>query len=473
MNGTRTIFIESECDKKDFKSVSLDYGELFYFNGNKCTHYNERNSEDKLRISLDFRIMLLNEYNEYIKNWDIDTVTSNPRDLLKSRDPLKMIVGGYYQMTYLNENIDSMINWFKIDKFLMQHRPTFEKEEADAVYKYMLDDTFITEHKKTEELEKVICEYIGCKHCIMTTSGTSAIILALMALNLKDNDMVIVPNYTMIATINAVKMLGLIPIIADVNKNSGTLDVSNIKKCMNDNVKCVIHVSLNNRTTELDEIVKYCRNEGIDLIEDAAQSLGCKVNNKSIGTFGKIGCFSLSTPKIISTGQGGFLITNCDHLNEQVRMLKNFGRKESGKDDFISFGINLKFTDLQAVIGLEQMKKMNYRVKRMREIYDLYYLNLKDIVEMKEINDKDWIPWFVDIYLDDREELVKYLKKHKIGSRVVYGEINKTPIYFNDNILENSNYICNNGLFLPSYITLTNNDIIHICNIIKLFKNKK
>ena len=120
-----------------------------------------------------------------------------------------MIAGGYYQITHLQEPIEKMLNWYNVN-FIMQHRPTFEKEEAEEVYKYMIEDNFITEHKKTEQLEKMICKYLNIKHCIMTTSGTTAIMLSLMALDLEEGDEVIVPNYTMIATINSVKMLKLL-----------------------------------------------------------------------------------------------------------------------------------------------------------------------------------------------------------------------------------------------------------------------
>ena len=152
-----------------------------------------------------------------------------------------------------------------------------------------------------------------------------------------------------------------------------------------------------------------------------------------------------------------------------MRMIKNFGRKESGKDNFEVFGINLKFTDLQAVIGIEQMKKMDYRVKRMREIYNLYYNNLKNVVEMRSPINDEWIPWFVDIFTDKREKLVNFLKKHKISTRPVYGEINKTNMYYNKNTFVNSNYVSNNGLFLPSFITIKDEDIIQVCKLIKLF----
>jgi len=467
MKNTNSIYIESFPDKKDFESIELDYGELFYFNGNMCTHYNNENEEGKLRISLDFRIILLNDYNKYINENNV--LSTNPRDIFWNRPPKLMKIGGYYQITQKNELLEKMMIWHNITDTILQHRPTFEKEEAEATYKYMLEDTFITEHNKTTELETMLCSYIHSKHCIMTTSGTSAIILALMALDLCEGDEVIVPNYTMIATINSIKFLKLKPVIVDVDKDTYTLNCEFIKKNITEKTKAVLHVSLNNRYTNMDNIVKICNDNNLILLEDSAQSLGCKINGKSLGTFGKIGCFSLSTPKIISTGQGGFCVTDDDELARKINMIKNFGRRESGKDDFEVFGINSKFTDIQSVIGIEQMKKLDFRVKRIREIYDIYYDNLKDIFEMKPPLNDEWIPWFVDIYIDNRDKMIEYLKKHKIQTRPVYGEINKTNIYYSDEIFTNSNYVCNKGLFLPSYITLTNDEILYICRTIKSF----
>ena len=419
-----------------------------------------------MRISLDFRVMTVNDYNNYIQQSNI--LSSNPRDIFWNREPKLMQIGGYYQITKKTDLLETTMIWNNVKDMIMQHRPTFGIEEAEATYKYMLEDTFITEHKKTTELENIICKYIGCKYCIMTTSGTCAIMIALMALDLNEGDEVIVPNYTMIATINAVKFLKLTPIIVDVDKDTFTLNIDDIREAITDKTRVVMHVSLNNRYTDMNKIIDICNKKNIILIEDSAQSLGCKINGKSLGTFGRIGCFSLSTPKIVSTGQGGFCITDDDDIAKQICMIKNFGRRESGKDNFEVFGINLKYTDIQAVIGIEQMKKIDYRIKRMREIYDLYYENLKDIVEIKKPMNTEWIPWFVDIYINDRDKIISYLKKHKIQTRPVYGEINKTNIYYTDNILPNSNYVCTKGLFLPSYITLTNNEILYICRIIKI-----
>jgi len=468
MYGTNRLFIESAPDKKDFQGVDLDYGDLLYFNGNKCIHYNEKNIETDIRISLDFRIILERDYKAYMNAPNI--TYTNPRD---NRIPVKMIIGGYYQSCF-KSNIGSICNnWFHIKDKILQTRPNFDINEANACFEYMKNgDNFVTEYKQTTFLEKMITEFTGSKYCIMTTSGTSALILAFYSLNIGKDDDIIVPNYTMIASINSIKAVGANPIIVDVDPLTGTLTKEIIERNITNKTKGVLHVSLNNRTQNLDEIVDYCKLNNLFLVEDAAQSLGCFLNNKHLGTYGTIGCFSLSTPKIISTGQGGFLLTDSECLYKRINMIKNFGRKESGNEVYETFGLNLKFTDIQAVIGIEQMKKLPYRIKRMREMFDLYYNELNCIktkcAMIPPIND-DWIPWFIDIFVENRDDLTAFLNKHNIQTRITYPEINKTPMYANDIELLNSKYISTHGLFLPSHTVLTDSEIKYICQIIKLY----
>jgi perosamine synthetase len=468
MVHSKRLFIESEPGMKDFQGINLEYGDLFYFNGNKCTHYNETNIEDTIRISLDFRVILLNDYITYMKQGQI--TTTNPRDPDKIRVPVKMIIGGYYQLTYQSDTLEKMTKWYHQKDFIIQTRPNFDTKEASACYEYLANtDNFYTEFKKTEELEKMICEFIKCKHCIMTVNGNVALILALMAMNIGQGDDVIVPNYTMIASINSIKMVGANPIIIDVDSDTLTITMEMIEKHITSSTKAVMHISLNNRSNNIDKIAAYCKNKSIKLIEDAAQSLGCFIDGMHYGTFGDIGCFSLSTPKIISTGQGGFLVCNNDEIANKIRMIKNFGRKSGGVDIFETFGINFKYTDIQAVIGIEQMKKVPERIIRLREIFDLYYDQIGTLCNMIRPQSDSWIPWFVDIFVKNREELIEFLKKHNIQTRPTYPEINKTPMYYSNDTLPISNYISTNGLFLPTHTLLTNTEINYICDIITVF----
>lgn len=409
MYGTNTIFLESKPGLGDYKGVDLKYGEVLYFNGNKCIHFNKENKEENIRISLDFRVILYEDYKNYICSESI--TYTNPRE--QNRKPTKMVLGGYYQFCFKNR-IENILDWTNQCETILQSRPNFDQKEAESCYNYMKDtNNFVTEYKKTSLLEKKISEFTGAKYCTMTTSGTSALLCSLIAFSLKPGDEVIVPNYTMIATINVVKSLGAIPVIVDVNENTFTLDLKTVKKNINENTKGIIHVSLNNRVADLEDIVDFCKNNNLFLLEDTAQSLGVFYKNKHLGRYGNIGCFSLSTPKIISTGQGGFIITDDEKLFRKIISIKNFGRTEAGDDVYNNFGLNFKFTDIQAVIGLEQMDKLTHRISRMREIFDIYYNELKDIngILIKNTPFKGWIPWFIEIIILDKNLKNKYVNK--------------------------------------------------------------
>jgi perosamine synthetase len=282
-------------------------------------------------------------------------------------------------------------------------------------------------------------------------------------------DDVIVPDYTMIATINSVKMVGANPIIVDVDKRSFTLTRELIEQHRTPKTKCVLFVSLNNRQVDLASIKTYCEDTGLILIEDAAQSLGARVDGKHFGTFGKVGCFSLSTPKIISTGQGGFVITDDDETARKMTMIKNFGRKSGGVDVFELYGLNIKFTDIQAVIGIEQMKKLPERIKQMHSLYLAYYEGLKGLPIHMITPVENYLPWFVDIYTEKRDELAAFLKLHNIQTRPTYPEIHKTPMYLTEVEYPVTSYISTNGLFLPSHTLVTANEVYSICKLIRLF----
>ena len=471
MKRSVRLFIESEPTKRDFQGIDLEIGELLYFNGNKCVHKNETNIEDYVRISFDFRVVTLEDYKNYVMKNEI--TQTNPRDVDKERKPVKMLIGGYYQILWKNTTVDENMNWFSIKTPIMQTRPVFDKSEAEACYNYMITgDPFLTEFRETTALETKLKEYIGVKHCNMTTSGTTAIITALLALGVKKDDEVLVPNYTMIATANAVRVLGAIPKLIDVNPETFTIDLASVKANLTEKTKVVIHVSLNNRSTQLKEIVDYCHEKNVYVLEDAAQSLGCRLDGKHYGTYGDIACFSLSTPKIISTGQGGFVITNNDDLATHVFRIKNFGRKSGGTEEYVEFGLNFKFTDLQAVVGLEQLKKLPDRVMRMREIYNKYENALGTNTNYKLLGNsgnKEWIQWFIDILVEDRDELMKFMKKHNIDTRVCYPSIHSTEFYAVEGNFPETDTISKKGVFLPTHFSLNDNEILYICSILKVF----
>lgn len=357
------------------------------------------------------------------------------------------------------------------NNMISQMEPWFDEKEADAVYEYMKSGYFITEFHKTKEFEKMICDYTGAKHCIVANNGTSTLIMALMAIDIKSGDDVLVPDFTMIASANAIKILNANPVFMDISEETLTISLKEIKKYITPNTKAIMHVSLNTRTENMDEIVEYCKQNNLYLIEDSAQSLGSFKNGKHLGTFGDIGNLSFSPPKIISTGQGGALITNNDELAIKIRKIKDFGRERGGIDYHDMLGLNFKFTDVQACIGIEQMKKLPWRVNRMKEIWNIYYSKLSNNKNIKMIksNDENWIPWFVDIYVENPDKLSTYLKNNNIGSRLVYPPIHKQKIYNTQDTFPVTEKYTAMGLWLPSSTKLTNEQINYICDCINLY----
>ncbi len=361
-----------------------------------------------------------------------------------------------------------------MESFIPQMCPWFDDAETKACMEYMQCGGWLMEHTKTREFENMICEFTGAKFCHIVNNGTISLSIALLSVGIKPLDKVILPNFTMIATPNSVKLIGAEPILIDVDETM-CIDIDLVEKQLDfdKKIKAVIHVSMNTRCNNIERLHQVCKKYNVSLIEDSAQSLGSFHNEKHLGTFGDIGSFSFSAPKIISTGQGGALITNDEELSKRIWKIKNFGRSEGGNDFHDEFGINSKTTDIQSVIGIEQMKKLPWRVNRMKEIWNLYYKRLSShpIITMIEPNDNGWIPWFIDIYINNRKELQKYLKEKNIGSRLVYPPINSQVVYkeWNDKNFPVTDKFSSKGLWLPSSSKLKDEEINKICDFILEF----
>lgn len=358
--------------------------------------------------------------------------------------------------------------------FIMQMQPWFGEEEKRAICEYMDEGGFLTEFKRTEQFERMIADYTGSKHCIVVNNGTISLTLAAMALGITAGDEVIVPNFTMIATPNSVRMFGALPKFVDVEPETLCLDLELTRKAITPRTKAIMLVSANGRYPKsgVEAFVALAKEFGLHLIEDSAQSLGSYYpNGKHIGTVGIVGNFSFSAPKIISTGQGGCLVTDDDDLAFKLRRLKDFGRSSGGTDIHDWIGYNFKFTELQACIGIEQMKKLPDRVILKKKVFEQYWANLQGLsgFQLFPHNLDLTVPWFIDSLAERREDLIAHLKNHGIGSRVMYPPINKQKAYGIDGEHPVSNQVGAYGLWLPSATQLRPDEIDHVCARIREF----
>ena len=363
------------------------------------------------------------------------------------------------------------------DDFIPQMIPWFGDEEANAMDAYMRSGGFLMEFKQTQEFEQRIAEYTGAKHAIVVNNGTISLTMAGIVCGLTAGDDVLVPNYTMIATPNSIKMIGCNPVFVDVCEKTLCMDLENAKKSITPKTKAIMLVNANGRYPKegIDEWVKFASDNNLVLIEDSAQALGSFYpDGRHMGTVGDVGSFSFSVPKVISTGQGGALVTNDDELAGKIRKLKDFGRSGGGNDIHDTIGWNFKFTDMQAVVGNEQMKKLPSRVERKKEMLKRYQNNLADVSQVSffETDFENTTPWFIDIMVSEkREELIDHLKQNGVGSRVMYPPINEQDCYKVAGNHPISQAVGKNGLWLPSSGQLTDTEIDKVCDTIKQFYN--
>lgn len=369
-----------------------------------------------------------------------------------------------------------------------QYTPWIDYRDIDKMTtEYLKDCTgWLTEFKNTKTFEEKIQEFLDVEHAIVVNNGTIAIAVALLAEKIEPGSCVLVPDMTMIATAYAVELVGCKPIFCDIESETGCMDLRKAREIISGTekhgniIRAVVHVSLNGRKNHwltYQDFLSFCKNQGVKVIEDNAQSFGSKHGTKWISCpENGIGTFSFSMPKIITTGQGGCLVTNNGVMANRIRKLKDFGRLKGGVDVHDEYGINCKFTELQAITGLSQIKNIEERIKRKKEIYKCYKEQLAAVKGVHFITtDESVTPWFVDIYAESRNDLIKHLEDNKIKSRAMYPALHTQPL-FKDNYkiwldveYTEATRMSSMGLWLPSSMTLSKKDIDRIIHHIKEF----
>ena len=355
--------------------------------------------------------------------------------------------------------------------YIPQVAPCIDQNEVRAMTAYLESGGWLTEFEKTQEFERRIAEAVGAKYASAVNNGTISLSLGLMALGVGQGDEVLVPDFTMIASPNSVTLVGAKPVLVDISSDDLCMDLEEAKKKLSARTKAIMYVNLNGRGRDLPAFASFCEEHGLFLLEDAAQAFGSQTSGRCHGTFGHIGSYSFSPHKIITTGQGGALVTNDAATYEKIEKLKDFGRMQGGADCHDTFGINSKFTDVQAVIGIEQIKKLPARIQRKREIYADYHRLLADVPGLQFVKTdlENTTPWFVDIYVEDPDGLHRFLKSEQIGARRVYPPIHGQKLFHLPERFPVSEKFCAQGLWLPSSITLRPDEIDLICTKVRNF----
>jgi len=354
-------------------------------------------------------------------------------------------------------------------------KPFFGVEEIEAV-KRVVKSGWLSAGKEVKKFEKKFAEYIGTKYGIATDHGTSALHVALAAIEVGREDEVIVPSFSFSASADVVLFQRAKPVFVDIEEKTYTIDSEKIEEAITERTKAIIPVHLFGQSAEMDKIMKIAKEHKLYVIEDAAESHGSEYKGRRTGSLGHIGCFSFYPNKNMTTGEGGICTTNDKKLAKKIMMLRNHGRDKSKGNYFhVMLGFNYMMTDLQATIGLVQLKRLNWVIKQKIKMAEYYTKQFKKIGGVttpfvKHYNKHTYM--FYPILIKNRDKIAKSLSQHGIEtSKAFYPPIHEQPVYqklgFENIRLPVTEEISKRVLCIPLWVGLKRTQQDQIIRVIK------
>ncbi|MGC8804605.1 MAG: DegT/DnrJ/EryC1/StrS family aminotransferase [Candidatus Ratteibacteria bacterium] len=360
-------------------------------------------------------------------------------------------------------------------------KPSVGEQELEEVRK-VFQSGWLGMGAWVKQFEDELKNFIGAKFVIATNTGTSAIHLALVCCGIKNGDEVIVPSLTFAATIQAIVATGAFPVFCDVQPDTLNLAPADVRKRITSKTKAVIPVHYRGYPCDMEEIQDIAEKNKLRIIQDAAHAFGSKYKGKKIGSFGDITCFSFDPIKIITCGEGGAIVTNDDDVArtaEKGRILgisrdtwSRYKHERSWFYDVETIGFRYHMSNINAAIGIVQMKKFDGFLKRRQDIVRIYDENLKHIegIELLKADYESMAPFCYIIRAEQRDALMAYLKENGIDTGIHYIP-NHLQSYFSKYkaSLPVTEKIWNEILTLPLYYELKDEQVLMICEKIKDF----
>lgn len=330
-------------------------------------------------------------------------------------------------------------------------RTSFGTPEIEAIGSAIRAER-ISQGSITEEFERRFASALGVSFAVATTSGSVALLLSMMAAKIEEGDEVLVPDRTWIATAHAALMLRAKVVLVDTLPHIPVMDLSQAERLITPKTKAIVPVHMNGRSTDMVGVQDLAQRYGLIVIEDACQAMFSRDRAGLLGTIGEFGCFSLGASKLISTGQGGFIITNDEDRARQIRLLRNHGVVDNFTDRWNQLGFNFKFTDIQAAMGLAQMDRIAHRLEHLRTVYRFYQENLKTLSCVSLIpfaHPAQELPLYVDVVSEKREKLISFLLERGIQPRPYPPSLHTSSYMPQAATFECSEMFAERGMYLP------------------------
>ncbi len=339
-------------------------------------------------------------------------------------------------------------------------KPNIDKDAIDSLTDVLISGNLV-QGEKVRQFEKTLEEYLGVKYAIVVSSGTAALHLSLLALNIKQDDEIIIPAFTYPATANAVEIIGAKPVLVDISLDDFCCDIKKMENLINSKTKAIMPVHEFGQVADMQPLISIAEKYGLKIVEDSACALGAEYNGKKAGTMGDIGCFSFHPRKALTTGEGGVAVTDNKDLAERLRAYRNHGINVSKeKFDFKYAGLNYRMTDFQAVLGIHQLVKLKtqikYKLEQARE-YDRIFKDFELVDIPSKINGRVAVYQSYHILLNNkinRDDIITALKKVGIETNLGAYAIHMITFYkkkynFNNDDFPNSKIAYENGLVCP------------------------
>lgn len=364
-----------------------------------------------------------------------------------------------------------MINFFE---------PSIGKSEISLLNKTVSKRFISSQTPIVRKFEKNFAKWHKMKFAIATTNCTTALHLALLALDIGKGDEVICTNLTFIAPANMIALTGAKLILVDINEETLSMDIAQIKKKITKKTKAILVVHAFGYPANINEIKKIAKTNNLKIIEDVAEAIGAKSKDVLCGSLGDVACYSFFANKIITTGEGGMIVTNNKKIYHKIKMLRDHGMSEQKKYYHQYLAFNYRMTSMQAALGIPQLKKLKsilYQKEKINSFYNTY-LKKKNFYIFPKKKIKGSIVWFVTLIFNKtklRNSFIKFMKANKIECRPMI-----FPVSFANHFKKNfekknfpiSYKISLSSVHLPSSLNLSSKKVQKICNIINKWDKK-
>lgn len=371
-------------------------------------------------------------------------------------------------------------------KFIPVNEPLLGKKELEYVTDCVKTGWISSKGSYINKFEEKFAKVCDVKYGVSTTNGTTALHLALIALGIGKGDEVIMPTFTMIATAYAVLYTGAKPVFVDSEDRTWNMDVTKIGKVISKKTKAILPVHIYGHPVDMDPVRKIAKKHGLYVIEDAAEAHGAEYKGKKCGSLGDIGCFSFYGNKIITTGEGGMVVTNNKKIAERAELLKDLAHSPGKRFLHTDLAYNYRMTNMQAAVGLAQVEQIKKFISKKRQIARSYKKHLKGIKGIRLPIEEKWaknVYWMYSVLVEDdfgltRDVLMAELKKEGVGTRAFFVPMHRQPVIMKGKMLDKkakypvSEYISERGLYLPTGMALTEKDIVTVCNKVKNIQQK-